>query len=67
MYVENAHATNSYTPTFASGTANQNPNSVIWGGTGGPPHIAAHRTNMYTFVCIGTGIFASAITGYEYT
>lgn len=67
MYIDNSHASQSIIPTFASGTANQSPNSVLWGGTGGPPPIDAHRTNVYTFVCIGSGIFASAITGYEYT
>tara|TARA_R100001163_G_scaffold35883_3_gene27564 strand:+ start:59 stop:1072 length:1014 start_codon:yes stop_codon:yes gene_type:complete len=66
MYVENAAASASYTPTFNTPPAS-GASDVIWGGTGGPPHIDAHRTNMYTFVCIGTGVFASAITGYEYT
>jgi|TARA_R110001599_G_scaffold334946_1_gene551489 hypothetical protein len=62
MYIENTHATETYTPAFTSGT----PNTVLWGGTGGPPHVAPHRTNVYTFAAIHTGIFAAAITGYEY-
>ena len=62
MYIENTNAATTYTPTFTSGT----PNTVLWGGTGGPPHIAPNRTNVYTFAAIYTGIFASAITGYEY-
>lgn len=62
MYIENTSATTTYTPTFASGA----PNTVLWGGTGGPPHIAPNRTNVYTFAAIHTGIFASAITGYVY-
>ena len=62
MYIENTHTSNYSTPTFTSGT----PNKVLWGGTGGPPHIAPEKTNVYTFVRIGTGIFASAITGYAY-
>jgi hypothetical protein len=62
MYIENTNPTTTYTPAFTSGT----PNTVLWGGTGGPPHVAPHRTNVYTFAAIHTGIFASAITGYEY-
>jgi|GEM_PF-3517351 hypothetical protein len=67
MYIDNSSTSQSIIPTFASGAADQNPNSVLWGGTGGPPHIDTHRTNVYTFICIETGIFASAVTGYEYT
>ena len=62
MYIENTNVTTTYTPAFASGT----PNTVLWGGTGGPPHVAPNRTNVYTFAAIHTGIFASAITGYAY-
>jgi len=62
MYIENTSATATYIPAFASGS----PNSVLWGGTGGPPHVGPNRTNVYTFAAIHTGIFASAITGYEY-
>jgi hypothetical protein len=62
MYIENTHPTTTYIPTFVSGS----PNTVLWGGTGGPPHVAPHRANVYTFAAIHTGIFASAITGYEY-
>ena len=62
MYIENTSATTSYIPTFTSGT----PNTVLWGGTGGPPHVDPNRTNVYTFAAIHTGIFASSITGYAY-
>ena len=62
MYIENTSPTTSYIPTFTSGS----PNSVLWGGTGGPPDLAPNRTNVYTFAAIHTGIFASAITGYVY-
>ena len=30
------------------------------------PTIAKEKTNIYTFVCIETGVFASAVTGYAY-
>ena len=62
MYIENTSSTTSYIPTFTSGS----PNTVLWGGTGGPPDLAPNRTNVYTFAAIHTGIFASAITGYVY-
>ena len=32
----------------------------------GAPTIAKGGTNIYTFVCIETGVFASAVTGYAY-
>lgn len=64
MYIENTSSSVVSTPTFISGFTNPNP--ILWGGTGGPPHIEPNRTNVYTFICINTGIFASAITGYVY-
>jgi len=61
MYVAN-NSNAAKTATFASG------NAVVWGGEydSGPPAIAAAKTNLYTFIRINTGIFASAVTGYEY-
>ena len=52
------------TPTFIH--TDQVP--VIWGAEYGntAPAIAANKTNLYTFVRINTGIFASAVTGYVY-
>jgi hypothetical protein len=64
MYVENTSNSVVSTPTFVSGSTTPNP--ILWGGTGGPPQLEPNRTNVYTFVCLHTGIFASAITGYEY-
>ena len=60
MYVENNHSA-TLIPSFTSGS------DVKWGGpTGGPPHLVAAKTNVYTFVCYDGAIFASAITGYAY-
>jgi hypothetical protein len=60
-YVQNAHETSDIIANFNSGSY------VKWGGpTGGPPVVAAEKTNVYTFVCYDGVIFASAITGYEY-
>ena len=41
---------------------------VFWGAEfeGTQPTLVANKTNIYTFVCIGTGVFASAVTGYDY-
>ena len=64
MYIENLSNSVVSIPTFVSGTTNPNP--ILWGGTGGPPQLEPDRTNVYTFVCLNTGIFASAITGYAY-
>jgi len=64
MYIENTSNSIVSTPTFISGLTSPNP--ILWGGTGGPPHLEPNRTNVYTFVCVNTGIFASAITGYAY-
>jgi hypothetical protein len=60
-YVQNAHETSDIIANFNSGSY------VKWGGpTGGPPVVAAEKTNVYTFVCYDGVIFASAITGYAY-
>ena len=64
MYIENTSSSVVSTPTFISGLTDPNP--ILWGGTGGPPHLEPNRTNVYTFICINTRIFASAITGYVY-
>ena len=60
MYVKNGYSAH-LTPTFTSGS------TVLWGGTGGPPHLEDGRTNVYTFVCYDGLHFASAITGYDHT
>ena len=60
MYVKNGHSAH-LTPTFTSGS------TVLWGGTGGPPHLENGRTNVYTFACYDGLLFASAITGYDHT
>ena len=62
MYVENSSSSDPRTATFASGSA------VVWGAeySNTAPAIAANKTNLYTFVRINTGIFASAVTGYVY-
>tara|TARA_B100000427_G_C15481196_1_gene583078 strand:+ start:589 stop:1539 length:951 start_codon:yes stop_codon:yes gene_type:complete len=57
MYVKNTHSA-PLIPTFTSGS------TVLWGGTGGPPHLDNGRTNVYTFACYDGMLFASAITGY---
>jgi len=61
MYVENTDSS-SHSATFVSGSA------VVWGAeySNTAPAIAANKTNLYTFVRINTGIFASAVTGYVY-
>ena len=63
LYVKNPEGTE-MTPTFIN--TDQVP--VIWGAEYGntAPAIAANKTNLYTFVRINTGIFASAVTGYVY-
>jgi len=63
LYVKNPEGTE-MTPTFIH--TDQVP--VIWGAEYGntAPAIAANKTNLYTFVRINTGIFASAVTGYVY-
>tara|TARA_Y100000310_G_scaffold240638_1_gene244507 strand:+ start:2639 stop:3724 length:1086 start_codon:yes stop_codon:yes gene_type:complete len=84
MYVQNTHATNSFTPTFTNESEWLNgmggndyyspPVPVLWSFPTGdtvaamkePPTLTAGTTNVYTFVNIKTGVFASAITGYVY-
>ena len=68
MYVEHTAAANTQTviPAFVSGSESAPSNVVLWGGTGGPPFLAANRTNVYTFAGYNGVIFASAITGYVY-
>jgi hypothetical protein len=55
--------TSGITPAFTH-TANV---PVVWGGEYNTtaPELAAAKTNLYTFVRINTGIFASAVTGYD--
>ena len=73
LYVQNTHST-AVTPAFTlAGNATLNYLSpivtkVCWGGEfdGSPPALAEKTTNVYTFVNIKTGIFASAVTGYVY-
>ena len=62
MYVENYSTTTPYTATFSSGDA------VVWGAefSNAAPAVAEKKANVYTFVRINTGIFASAVTGYVY-
>ena len=61
MYANNTDSS-SHSATFVSGDA------VVWGAeySNTAPAIAADKTNIYTFVRINTGIFASAVTGYVY-
>ena len=78
LYVQNTHASATVTPTFTLlGGATldyPSPVNILWslptGDTAAamkePPTLAAGTTNVYTFVNIKTGIFASAVTGYEY-
>ncbi len=69
MYVENFHTTNPSTAKFTSGTYGPDAaGAVRWGAEYGneAPAIAVNKTNLYTFVRINTGIFASAVTGYVY-
>tara|TARA_R110000824_G_scaffold11183_1_gene48474 strand:- start:1882 stop:2937 length:1056 start_codon:yes stop_codon:yes gene_type:complete len=73
LYVQNTHSA-AVTPAFTlAGNATLNYLSPIvtkvrWGGEfdGSPPALAEKTTNVYTFVNIKTGIFASAVTGYVY-
>jgi hypothetical protein len=61
MYVKNTDSS-SHSAAFVSGS------NVVWGAeySNAAPAIAADKTNLYTFVRINTGIFASAVTGYVY-
>ena len=69
LYIQNPAAT-AMTPSFTHTEAVP----VVWGSeirdgstySNSPPILASKKTNIYTFVRINTGIFASAITGYVY-
>jgi hypothetical protein len=74
MYVENSNPNlqDTVNVSFISGVVN----NVVWESgnyyldpkstTNGCPGVTGSRTNVYTFVVIQTGIFASAVTGYVY-
>ena len=69
LYYQNTHNSTPITPKFTSGTYGPDTaGAVRWGAEYGneAPVIAANKTNLYTFVRINTGIFASAVTGYVY-
>lgn len=78
LYVQNTHASATVTPTFtlAGGATLDYPSpvNILWSLPTGdtvaamkePPTLVAGTTNVYTFVNIKTGIFASAVTGYVY-
>ena len=78
LYVQNTHASATVTPTFTLlGGATldyPSPVNILWSLPTGdtvaamkePPTLVAGTTNVYTFVNIKTGIFASAVTGYVY-
>jgi len=78
MFVKNTDTANPSSGTFlySMGTSVSDATTgVHWGEQyDGPqqgyiraaPTIAKGRTNIYTFVCIETGVFASAVTGYAY-
>ena len=61
MYAKNTDSS-SHSATFVSGS------NVVWGAeySNTAPAIAPDKTNVYTFVRMNTGIFASAVTGYVY-
>ena len=69
LYIQNPAAT-AMTPSFTHTEAVP----VVWGSeirdgsaySNSPPILAPKKTNIYTFVRINTGIFASAVTGYVY-
>ena len=66
LYWENTRTdSTNITPNFRSGVA---VNAVRWAGefSNTAPTVAPSKTNVYTFVRINTGIFASAVTGYVY-
>ncbi len=76
MYVSNTTVSD-HTPQFTSGVqvddgagGTREENAVRWPadaeGNNGPPKVAAKKTNVYTFININTGIFASYLTGYDY-
>ena len=75
LYVQNTHAS-TVTPAFnLAGNATVNypaptVSKIVWGtdevGATGVPPLVGKKTNVYTFVNIKTGVFASAVTGYVY-
>lgn len=76
MYVHNSTFVDQ-TPQFTSGVqvddgegGTREENAVKWPadieGNNNPPKVVAKKTNVYTFVNINTGIFASYLTGYDY-
>ena len=69
LYYQNTHNSTAITPKFRSGVFGPDTaGAVRWGAeySNGAPTIAANKTNLYTFVRMNTGIFASAVTGYVY-
>ena len=69
LYYQNTHTSDPVLPTFRSGTyGTDNAGAVRWGAeySNTAPTVAVTKTNLYTFVRINTGIFASAVTGYVY-
>ena len=76
MYVHNSMSIDQ-TPQFTSGVevddgggGTRTENAVRWpadiDGNNNPPKVFAKRSNVYTFININTGIFASYLTGYDY-
>jgi hypothetical protein len=76
MYVHNSMSLDG-TPLFTSGVevddgegGTRTENAVKWpadiDGNNNPPKVFARTTNVYTFININTGIFASYLTGYDY-
>ena len=63
MYIRSTR-TSGITPDFTHSA----PIPVVWGAeySNTAPELTAAKTNLYTFVRINTGIFASAVTGYAY-
>ena len=70
FYWENTRTdSTSITPKFRSGVyGTDEAGAVRWGAefSNTAPAVAPNKTNVYTFVRINTGIFASAVTGYVY-
>jgi hypothetical protein len=70
LYWENTNTnTTSITPKFRSGVyGTDTAGAVRWGAefSHTAPAVAPSKTNVYTFVRMNTGIFASAVTGYVY-
>ena len=70
LYWENTNTdTTSITPKFRSGVyGTDTAGAVRWGAefSHTAPAVAPSKANVYTFVRMNTGIFASAVTGYVY-